>query len=98
VRKIANIDAAVFDKYVGGYGIGTVPIFTITREGDHLIFTAPGQPRFEAFPESETVFFFKVIDAQVTFTQNEASNLIELVFEVNGRKIKAKKLAPAASK
>jgi mono/diheme cytochrome c family protein len=98
VRKIANIDPAVFDKYVGGYGIGTVPIFTITREGDHLIFTAPGQPRFEAFPESETVCFFKVIDEQVTFKQNEANNVMELVFEINGRTIKAKKVVPAAGK
>jgi hypothetical protein len=63
-----------------------------------LIFTAPGQPRFEAFPESETVFFFKVIDAQVTFNQNQAGNVMELVFEINGRSIKAKKVVPAASK
>ncbi len=97
LRKVANLDSAALDKYTGDYSLGPGAIFAITREGDHLMFSAPGQPHVEAFPESETLFFFKVIDAQVTFVKNEAGNITDLVFEINGMKLKAKKVVRSAS-
>ena len=61
--------------------------FTIAREGDNLMFTAPGQPKIRSVPRSRrTCSIFKVIDAQVTFIRNEAGNVTELLFEINGRK------------
>jgi hypothetical protein len=95
MRKAVTLNTAIYDKYAGEYSIGPAT-FTIAREGDHLMFTAPGQPKFEAFPESENVFFFKVIDAQVTFIRNEAGNVTELLFEINGRKLKARKVERTA--
>jgi len=46
----------------------------------------------EAFPESETKFFFKVVDAQVTFIKNEKGEVSELIFEINRQTIKAKRV------
>jgi hypothetical protein len=99
VTKVANrntvkLDAKTLDGYVGDYtvvGMG-VP-FKITRAGEQLMFTTPGQPTVEAFPESETKFYFKIFDGQVTFKKNEAGNVTALVFEVNGRSILATKKA-----
>jgi hypothetical protein len=91
VIKAATLNPAILDKYIGEYSLGPAT-FSISREGDHLMFTAPGQPKVEAFPESETVFFFKIIDAQVTFLRNEAGIVTELLFELNGRKLKARKI------
>jgi hypothetical protein len=49
-----------------------IPRFlTITKEGDRLMAQATGQPKLELFPQSETEFFFRVVDARVTFAQNE---------------------------
>ena len=53
-------------------------------------------PSFEIFPETETKFFFKVVDAQVTFVKNDKGDVTELVFEQNGRTIRAKKIVKAA--
>jgi len=95
-RKVAKIDGRILDSYVGQYAIGP-QMFTITREGDKLMFTVPGQGTVEAFPESETKFFFTVIDAQVTFNKSDQGEVTELLFEINGMKLKAKKVNKAAS-
>jgi mono/diheme cytochrome c family protein len=96
VRKVAKIDLKTYDSYVGDYAIGPQS-FTITREGDKLMFSVPGQGKVEAFPESETRFFFTVIDAQVTFVKDERGEVTELLFEVNGMKLRAKRVNKVAS-
>jgi len=96
-RVVAKVDPKLYDAYVGEYSAGIGPTFTITREGDKLIFAAPGQPKFEAFPESETKFFFKVVDAQVTFIKNEKGEVVELIFEYNRQSIRAKRVNKVAA-
>jgi hypothetical protein len=92
-RIIAQVDAGIYDSYAGEYATGLGPKFTILREGDKLFFAAPGQPRIQAFPESETRFFFKIVDAQVTFFKNDQGEVTELLFEMGRQKIRAKKVA-----
>ena len=47
---------------------------TITREGDQLFAQATGQGKAPIYAESDRRFFYKVVDAQITFTvQNGAS-------------------------
>ncbi len=91
-RNVARVDANIYDSYTGEYATGLGPKFTILRENDKLFFVAPGQPRIQAFPESETKFFFKVVDAQVTFIKNDRGEVSELLFEMNRRNIRAKKV------
>ena len=95
-RKIAKIDLKTYDVYAGEYAIGP-QLFTVSREGDKLMFSVPGQGKVEAFPESDTKFFFTVIDAQVTFMKNEQGQVNELLFEVNGMKLRARKVNKTAS-
>ena len=95
-RYAALIDLKTYDTYVGDYAFGP-QLFTIVREGDKLMFSVPGQGKVEAFPESETKFFFTVIDAQVTFMKNEKGDVTELLFEVNGMKLRAKRVNKTAS-
>ncbi|MFY9554882.1 MAG: DUF3471 domain-containing protein [Blastocatellia bacterium] len=95
-RKVAKIDMKTYDAYAGDYAIGP-QVFTITKEGDKLMFSVPGQGKVEAFPESETKFFFTVIDAQVTFMKNERGEVTELLFEVNGMKLRAKRVNKVAT-
>ena len=64
-----TVDASVYDDYVGQYAYA---ILTVTREGDRIFAQLTRQPKFEIFPKSETEFFWKVVDAQVTFVKNEA--------------------------
>jgi mono/diheme cytochrome c family protein len=95
-RNTARIDLKIYDSYVGEYALGPAS-FTVSRDGDKLMFTAPGQPKIEAFPESETKFFFKIIDAQVTFLKDDKGTVTGLTFEINGRTLRAARVNRTAS-
>jgi hypothetical protein len=95
-RNTAKIDLKLYDSYVGEYALGPAS-FTVSRDGDKLMFTAPGQPKIEAFPESETRFFFKIIDAQVTFLKDDKGSVTGLTFEINGRTLRATRVNRTAS-
>jgi CubicO group peptidase (beta-lactamase class C family)/ketosteroid isomerase-like protein len=63
--KDTDVDADIVGQYV-------YTTLTVTREGDRLFAQLTGQRKFEIFPKSETEFFWKVVNAQVTFVKNEA--------------------------
>jgi len=65
-RKVA-LTAEKLDRMLGVYELEPGFRFTITREGTRLFMQATGQGPAEAFAESETRFFFKVVDAQIEF-------------------------------
>jgi Domain of unknown function (DUF3471)/Copper type II ascorbate-dependent monooxygenase, C-terminal domain len=96
VRNPIKLDPKLYDAYAGEYAVGPAT-FTVSHDGDKLMFTAPGQPKIEAFPESDTRFFFKIFDAQVTFIKNEKGEVTELTLEVNGRTIRARRVNKVAS-
>jgi CubicO group peptidase (beta-lactamase class C family) len=90
-HTVARVDSAIFDKYVGKYKLGSRATFTITRDGEKLFAQLTGQQRFEIFPESETKFFYKVVDAQLTFFKDKAGVVTHLVLHQNGLDQEAKK-------
>jgi CubicO group peptidase (beta-lactamase class C family) len=62
-----RIAAALLDRYVGRYEFEDKTFITVTRIGNQLMGEATGQAPFEMFAESETGFFLKEVDAQITF-------------------------------
>jgi len=46
---------------------------------------ATGQSEFEAFAESETDFFYRVVDAQITFDRPEGGVAPSLTLHQNGK-------------
>ena len=88
-HQVTKVDFAVYDKYVGTYKLAPGAIFTITREGDQLFAKLGQQPKFEVFPESETDFFYKVVDAQLTFHKDGNGKVTHLVLHQNGADQKA---------
>jgi hypothetical protein len=53
---------------------------------------ATGQAPLPIFPESETQFFLKVVDAQVRFNSDETGNVNSLTLFQGGREMPAKKV------
>ncbi len=92
-RKVAKVDPKIYDAYAGRYEVEPKVIATITRDGDRLMTQVTGQPRFEMFPESDTVFFLKVVDATVTFVKDDKGKVTHVVIDQAGREVKAKRLA-----
>ncbi len=90
-KSVTNIDYAVYDDYAGQYDYKTA-IMTVTREENHLYAQLAGQPRFEIFPRSENEFFWKVVDARVTFERDKNGVVTHAVHQQGGATLKAPRL------
>lgn len=82
-RVEIDLDPAVFDAYVGEYELIKNVIFTISREENRFFAQLTGQGKAEIFPESETKFFYKIVDAQITFFKNDEGQITHLVLHQN---------------
>ena len=91
-RTAVEIDPAVLPNYVGRYQLGPEMELTVTTEGGRLFVEAAGQGKLEVFPESETKFFAKVVDAQVSFETGADGKASGLVLHQDGQDIAGKRL------
>jgi CubicO group peptidase (beta-lactamase class C family) len=90
--KEAKVDPKVYNSYVGGYELAPNFVFIVTTENGSLTGQMTGQPKAELFPTSETEFFLKVVNAQVTFVKDPQGKVTQLILHQNGRNIEAKKI------
>ena len=91
-HKEITVDPKLFDGYVGQYQLAPNFILTITRDGSHLFAQATGQPKIEIFPESDREYFYKVVDAQVTFETDSNGRVTSLTLHQNGANQSAKRI------
>lgn len=91
-RTAVEVDPAVYDDYAGRYRLAENVVFTVTRQGDRLFVQLTGQPRFEVFPESETTYFYRVVDAQITFGRGDDRSVDHLVLHQNDMDQRAERL------
>ncbi|HEV2517757.1 MAG TPA: serine hydrolase [Devosia sp.] len=67
VRQAAEIDPALLDRLVGKYALTPAFVLEVTREGGALFVQATGQQKLPVFAENETTFFYRAVDAQLSF-------------------------------
>ena len=79
-----QIDPKIYDAYAGVYRVVPGVEFTVKREKDQLLVQLSGQSFLPVFPESETEFFYKAVDAQLTFKKNAAGEVSGLVLHQGG--------------
>jgi tetratricopeptide (TPR) repeat protein len=87
-----SMDPGILKDYVGQYELSHDFIITITQHNDHLYAENAGQKRVEIFPESSEVFYFKAVDAQVTFVKNEKGEVTGLILYDGRRETPAQKI------
>ena len=87
-----NVPADALEQYVGDYQLTPAITFTITREDNKLFLSIIGQPKMQLFAESDTKFFLKVVDAQVTFVKDTDGKVTQLLFQQGGSGQPAKKV------
>jgi CubicO group peptidase (beta-lactamase class C family) len=85
VRKTVDVDPKVLKSYEGTYALSIFFAITITVEDSKLMAQATAQPKFQIFPETETKYFYKVVDAQITFEKGDDGKVNKLVLHQNGR-------------
>ena len=66
-RSEVTVDSLVLNRYVGEYELAPTFHIVVTREAARLFVQATGQPRFPIFGETDSTFFLKVVDAQISF-------------------------------
>ena len=90
--KTVDVDVKVLDGYVGDYQLAPNFILTVTRDGNRMITQATGQGKIEIFPESQTNFFTKVMEASITFETDDQGRATGLVLHQNGMDHEAKRV------
>jgi CubicO group peptidase (beta-lactamase class C family) len=94
-RKEITVDPKILARYVGAYRLGPVN-FLITLDGSQLKSKLANQPVVPIFPQSETMFFAKVVDAQIEFAKMDAQGVPgQLILHQNGRDQPAERLSDA---
>ena len=92
IRKEISVAPSVLAQYVGVYQLAPNFEMSITTEGNSLYGQATGQPRFQLFAETETDFFLKVVDAQITFMRNVSGQVDQLILHQGGSNIPGKRV------
>ena len=91
-RVEVDVPERVLEPYVGEYRLAPELSIAVTLEGGSLFIQPTGQGKAEIFPESETDFFLKVVDAQIVFTRDESGAVSGLVLYQNGQEIAGEKV------
>ncbi|MBI3405511.1 MAG: DUF3471 domain-containing protein, partial [Acidobacteria bacterium] len=87
-----KVDAKIYANYVGQYELAPTFVLTITTEGEKIYSQATNQSKIEIFPESETSFFLRVVEATLTFEKGPDGKVTGLVLHQNGRHTPGKRL------
>jgi CubicO group peptidase (beta-lactamase class C family) len=86
------ISTELYEDYVGKYEYPGGAILTVTREGNKLFAQLTGQSRFEIFPKSENVFFWKVVEAQIKFVRDESGKVVSAMHKQGGQEFAVQKI------
>jgi Beta-lactamase/Domain of unknown function (DUF3471) len=93
-----TLDVQVLDGYIGHYELTPTALFAVTREGGQLYVQLSDQPRAAVYPKSNTEFFYKVVDAQITFETDPQGRASTLILHQGGRDQKARRIDDATAK
>lgn len=91
-RKAVTLGAKLLEGLTGEYSLSPTFSITITHEDGKLIAQATGQEKGEIFAETENRFFFKVVDAQITFERGDDGRATRLTLHQNGQNLPGNKV------
>ena len=90
--KEITLDAGVLDRHVGRYQFIPGVVISIRRQGTGLVAQITGQGAAEIYAESERRFFYKVVNAQLTFEPDAQGRTVAVVLHQNGADQRAARL------
>jgi tetratricopeptide (TPR) repeat protein len=91
-EKEIVVPDAILQSYIGSYELMPQFIIEITKDGSQLKAKATNQPVFDIFPQSETIFYLKVVDAKLTFNKNATGAVESVTLLQGGREMTGKKM------
>ncbi len=91
-RTAVAVSPEVLERYVGSYEFAPTFVMEVTRADTVLWGQATNQQRVRLWPESETEFFLKEVDAQISFVRDSAGVVTGMVLHQNGQNPAARKV------
>jgi hypothetical protein len=85
------LDPAALSAYAGKYK-ASFGILDVELKGDHLEAQLGAQPAFPVYASGDDQFFYKVVDAQLSFERDANSKVTAVVLHQNGRDTRAARL------
>jgi hypothetical protein len=97
-----TVDSKILDAYVGDYELRPGFIISISKDNDHLVTRATGQPSFPMYAVSNTAFRLRVVPAEVVFDEvAQGGTAQSAVLHQNGANLPLKRITitkPAADR
>lgn len=90
-RVEIEVPDEILQSYVGEYQLAPTFSIVVTFEDGDLFAQATGQMRFPIFAESTDEFFYRAVDAQITFQRDPQGVVTGLVLHQGGRDIPGQK-------
>ena len=87
LRVPVKVDGKALAEYVGAYPLAPAFVLTVTREGDRLFSQATGQGKARIYPSSKDEFFYRIVDARITFDRGPGGKVTGLVLHQNGAQL-----------
>ncbi len=90
--KDAEVSEEDLISYVGNYELFPNFILSITKEGNQLYSQATGQAKFSIFPETEKLFYLKVVAAKIEFIKDDSGEVNSIILFQGGREMPGKRV------
>ncbi|MEO6590158.1 MAG: DUF3471 domain-containing protein, partial [Pyrinomonadaceae bacterium] len=90
VKPFVAVSEKILDEYIGEYELVPNVIFTIKRRTDKLFAQLSGQSNVRVFASSEKDFYYKIVNAQLTFNRGANGKIESLTLHQNGDQIARK--------
>jgi len=74
-----KVAAQILDRHVGVYRIDEKQTRVVQRDGDHLVTQRTGGPKVEAYPLSETEFFYRETSDRIRFVRDAKGETTAMV-------------------
>ena len=85
------VEEGLLQSYTGAYELAPGFIITVTRDGSRLFAQATGQGQFEIFPNSNTEFYLKAVEAKIVFAK-DAEGVINMTLLQGGMVMPGKRV------
>ncbi len=91
-EKSIAVSPEVMQKYEGKYKLAPGFVFTVTVKDDKLLVGLTGQAMLQVYARSETEWFYKVVEASLTFNLDDSGKCDSLELFQNGIRQQANRI------
>ncbi len=87
--KPVRVEPAIVSRLAGDYQLAPGLVATVRAEDNKLFVQLTGQPEVRVYPDSQTKWRYRVVDAQLTFELPTEDSATSLTLHQNGRDMRA---------